>query len=250
MRLATLLIAGALALTAQTVTQTTLVPECTRDFTLTAVGSDTAIDNRKLACNYWRLVYANDGFTALTLVVQSGELSGTFNTWQGAVKFGINPNTSTVAGETEFRGYFPYARVSLVAATGTGTVQGKLMGWRTQPTTQGFIACDDSKKLDMSSATTTEIIPASGTLPIYICQMSVVSGGATTATLKYGTGTNCGTGTTSLSPAWDWTAQTGISEGSGVGVIYKVPAGNALCATNSGSVNLHVHAAYTYGIAQ
>jgi hypothetical protein len=64
-------------------------------------------------------------------------------------------------------------------------------------------------------------------------------------TFKRGTGSNCGTGTTTISNAWDLTAQVGFSGGSGVGAIFdNQNAGDALCVTNSAAVNLHIFVRY------
>lgn len=109
----------------------------------------------------------------------------------------------------------------------------------------GLITCDNYAKLDMTTATTTEIVALAASKIIYICSYSLFSNGTTTGTIKYGTGTNCGTGTTSLSPAWEFTAQTGIARGTGIGMVMKNISANALCVTNSAAVNLHAEITYT-----
>lgn len=124
------------------------------------------------------------------------------------------------------------ANAQYVGANGSGNMK-------------GIIGCDNSAFLDMSTATTTQIIALSGSLSVYICSIAMEAGGTTTATLKYGTGSNCVTGTTSLGAAWEWTTQTGISRGSGLGMLYKTPASQAVCITNSQAVNLHVEITYT-----
>ncbi len=92
-----------------------------------------------------------------------------------------------------------------------------------------------SKPISQTSASTVEIIPLVATKSIYITSFDFMSGGTLNATLVYGTGTNCGTGTTALTGAYPLIAQAGISKGNGVGIILVVPVSNAVCLTASGS---------------
>lgn len=105
--------------------------------------------------------------------------------------------------------------------------------------------CDSQAFLDMTTATTTEIVALTASQKVYVCYWLAESNGTTVMTLKRGTGTNCATGTASISPAWDLTAQVGFSGGSGLGAIFdNQTAGNALCVTSSAAVNLHVYVRY------
>lgn len=110
---------------------------------------------------------------------------------------------------------------------------------------KGLIACDNTAILEMTTATTTQIVAASGSTAVYVCGVSVQTGGASTVTMKHGTGSNCGTGTTTLSPAWEIVANSGIVEGGGLGMVYKTTASQALCFTSSAAVNVHIHVSYT-----
>ena len=87
-----------------------------------------------------------------------------------------------------------------------------------------------------AAASTTQQIAAITIDSIYVCgyQMSQV---ATAGTLQwvYGTGANCGTGTTNLTGAMGVTASQPISYSVGVGYVMKVPTGNALCLTTTGA---------------
>ena len=65
-----------------------------------------------------------------------------------------------------------------------------------------------------------------------------MSAGTLNATIVYGTGTNCGTGTTSLTGAYPLIAQAGISKGNGMGIVLVIPVSNAVCVTTSGSSQL------------
>ena len=68
---------------------------------------------------------------------------------------------------------------------------------------------------------------------------------STNSKLVYGTGTNCGTGLVSLTPAFALAFGTSVSAGGGLGYLIKVPAGNALCVNNSSSSGVNVLVSYT-----
>lgn len=148
-------------------------------------------------------------------------------------------------------------RVTDVASGTTGIApptQAAYIGGVTSGATGGFltglILCDSQGYLDMTTATTTEIAPLVASRTVYICSIVAMANGTTVMTFKRGTGSNCGTGTASISPAFDLTAQVGFTLGNGAGVVLG-PAGagtvggattsaNAVCVTSSAAVNLHV----------
>lgn len=131
-------------------------------------------------------------------------------------------------------------------AGGVQTIQGDAAGTPVPVTLSSLVACTLNQSLNMTTATTTQIVAASGSNKIYICSYAMEAGGTTTGTIVYGTGSDCGSGTTALSAAYEWTAQTGIARGSGLGTIMRTPASQALCITNSQAVNLHVDVSYAY----
>ncbi|HEX2656206.1 MAG TPA: hypothetical protein VHN11_21495 [Xanthobacteraceae bacterium] len=109
----------------------------------------------------------------------------------------------------------------------------------------GIIQADASAKIDISTATTTQLVALSSGKKIYITNYKVIAGGTGNFKFVYGTGTNCGTGTTDLEGANNLTAQAGSVAGSGLGPVLVVPASNALCATTSAAVQMSGHVAYT-----
>lgn len=102
----------------------------------------------------------------------------------------------------------------------------------------------NSAAISGASAATVQLVALSGSLKIYVTSFDVISAGAGNFTLVYGTGTNCGTGTTPLTGAYPLVAQAGIAKGSGAGPILVVPAGNALCWTNSAAVQMSGSVSY------
>lgn len=161
-------------------------------------------------------------------------LMGNGATGTGSPRVTLSNDSSAIAvkGEGATGSAVP-SGAQYIAGNGTGNLT-------------GIVVCDNFAKLDMTTATTTEIVALSGSTIVYVCQETIVSNGTSTVTRKYGTGTNCGTGTTSSGAAWDLTAQTGVSRGSGVGYIAKTGAtGQALCYTSSAAVNVHIEIAYS-----
>ncbi len=109
----------------------------------------------------------------------------------------------------------------------------------------GVIQADNSAAISISTATTTQLIALSASKKIYVTAWDVIAAGTGAITLEYGTGTNCGTGTTALTGSYILIAQTGISKGGGLGPVLVVPAGNALCALTSAAVQMSGSVAYT-----
>lgn len=108
------------------------------------------------------------------------------------------------------------------------------------------IYCSESAFLNMTTATTTQLVALTASQIIYVCSYAFEAAGATNAKLVYGTGTNCATGTTDATPTWEWTAQTGINRNSGGGnIVTKTAVSNAICASSSAAVNLKVEISYT-----
>jgi hypothetical protein len=101
-----------------------------------------------------------------------------------------------------------------------------------------------SAVVNITTATTTQIVPLSGTTSIYICggvlTLGPSSGTADTATIVYGTGANCATGLTALSGALGAGNNTSVASPIAVsltssGIFTSAPAGKALCLTSAGA---------------
>lgn len=98
------------------------------------------------------------------------------------------------------------------------------------------IQASSSVPINISGATTTQLIALSSAKAIFVTSWDVMAGGTGNITLEYGTGASCGTGTTTLTGAYPLVAQAGIAKGNGMGPILVVPPGNALCALTSAAV--------------
>lgn len=127
----------------------------------------------------------------------------------------------------------------------TAPTRATLAGAQSGANMVSLIQANASAAISVSTATTTQIVALSSSLKIYVTSFDVIAGGTGNITFVYGTGSNCGTGTTSLTGAYNLTAQAGIAKGNGLGPVLVVPASNALCVTTSAAVQMSGSVAYT-----
>ena len=97
----------------------------------------------------------------------------------------------------------------------------------------------------MSTATTTQAIALVAGKSIYICGFVVNAGGTTTARLVQGTGLNCATGLTNMTPAFNLATGGNVTLGGAVGQVLKSSSGSAVCVTNSAAIALNILVIYT-----
>jgi hypothetical protein len=122
--------------------------DCVIAFNFTIAGSTggtSGFNNIPVGCNSWQIAYTSNGFSGLTLTVQSALntsatpqtgacVPGSWGTLGGTATFGANPNTSTTAASALIQSYAanfaPCVRVTLSGLTGSGNVGGILLGYR------------------------------------------------------------------------------------------------------------------------
>ena len=80
-------------------------------------------------------------------------------------------------------------------------------------------------------AAATRIIQVPTGKQIVVTTLSQAPVATSVVTYTYGTGTNCGTGTGSLTGAMTFAAGQEVNLGNGVGPVMIVPPGNDLCVT-------------------
>jgi hypothetical protein len=119
------------------------------------------------------------------------------------------------------------------------------VGARTSGGLTGFIGCDSNIVYDASTNGSTQLVALSGGTSIYVCAYSILAAGTVNVELDYGTGSNCGTGTTKITPAYQLTAQAGMVESSPFFNGMKAPAGNALCAKTNAAIAVQIRVSYT-----
>src|SRR4051812_48665084 len=101
-------------------------------------------------------------------------------------------------------------------------------------------ACGNAVIYDNTTVNSTQLLALSSTNGIYICGYSIFAGGTANVDLRYGTGTNCATGATKITPAYQLTAQTGIVDGASEFRGLYVPTGKALCINSSVGIAVQV----------
>jgi hypothetical protein len=97
--------------------------------------------------------------------------------------------------------------------------------------------CQQSAIYDASTSGSTKLVTGAGNTRIFVCGFDFFSGGTVSLKLVYGTGGTCGTGTASITPAFQFVAQTGIVDPSAYWRgLTVVPAGNDLCINASSGI--------------
>ena len=99
--------------------------------------------------------------------------------------------------------------------------------------------------INVSTDVTVELVPKLDTMATYVTHFNFVAAGTTNVTLVQGTGANCGTGQTSLTGAYNLTAQSGIAAGGGRGAVLIGLPGRAICIINSAVVQVSGAVSYT-----
>jgi hypothetical protein len=121
------------------------------------------------------------------------------------------------------------------AATGAAVpASARYTGFNASGNLVGGIICDNSAIYDASTTGSTQLVALSSGKVIYVCGFSFYVGGtATNVKLVYGTGTNCATGSTSMTPAYQIVANDGIVDNHTFGNSLKTAVSNALCINAS-----------------
>lgn len=109
-----------------------------------------------------------------------------------------------------------------------------------------MFGCNQSAQYDASTNGATRLVPAATNKQIYVCGWNFNSAGTVNVNLEYGTGGTCGTGTVNITPAFQFTAQTGNTDHLPVYTgIKPVPLLNDLCINTSAGVAVQAIVYYT-----
>ena len=177
--------------------------------------------------------------TATNLSTNTAQINGV-TPLMGNGATGTGSQRVTVANDSAARA------VGGEGAVGSAAPSGAVMsGARSGANMVELTQASASVPINVSTATTTQLVALSGGTQIRVTSFDVIAGGTGNITFVYGTGTNCGTGTTPLTGTYPLTAQAGIAKGSGLGPILTVPSGNALCVTTSAAVQMSGSVSYT-----
>lgn len=134
-----------------------------------------------------------------------------------------------------------------VAATGGAPpANAVLMGDISSGTINGIIHCDNTAIYDASTNGSTQLVALTSSQTIYVCGYSFgVGGTATNVKLVYGTGSNCATGATNITPAYQLAANGGIVDRAPYYNGMKTAASNALCINASAANAVQAVVYYT-----
>lgn len=167
-------------------------------------------------------IFPVDPATGTALTVPS---SGNGTSDSGTTRVAVISNNSAVAGFG-------------VGATGSGVPANAVFhGAQGTSTLVGDVTCESTATYDASTSGRTQLVAISGSTTIYVCGYEIMVGGtATNVGLQRGTGSACGTGTASLTPAWQFAVNGGkVSPFPTHGYLFKTNSGDALCVNTSGA---------------
>lgn len=109
-----------------------------------------------------------------------------------------------------------------------------------------MFGCNQSAQYDASTSGNTRLVIGVAGKQIYVCGFNFFSNGTVNPSLVYGTGGTCGSGTGSVTPAFELGAQTGIVDHLPVYTgLPPVPASNDLCIKTNGAVAVQAIVYYT-----
>ena len=161
-------------------------------------------------------------------VLENGQRGDVQLTTTGAVKATLMLNNSDTAAQILADNVDGVATSS---TTNKLTVLNRAYSYNGSTWDRNF-TCPFSAVINVSAAATTQLVALASSQIIRVCSF-VISGdtAATTATFVYGTGANCGTGTTSLTGAMRMPDEGSIALSGMNGSLFRTIASNALCLT-------------------
>lgn len=124
---------------------------------------------------------------------------------------------------------------------------GLLLAMSAAPAQQ--LGCTSNAQYDASTNGATRIFTANATSPrqVFICGYTINVGAvATNVGFSYGTGTNCGTGTTAITPAYVLAAGGQMFDDAGIWHGLTVPAGKDVCIVTSAGNPVQAILYYVY----
>jgi len=193
-------------------------------FNLAQVAGATVATGNGTASGSLRVSLASDS-TGTTVATQ-----GT------AANLNVRTDTSGATGAA------PPARAEYTGGLGSGATAGFLIG---------FPVCDSFANVNVSTATTTLIVTGVSGRHVRICSLSLVTAAANNVALISGTGATCGTGTTGMNggttaaSGWNFAANGGLTQGSGLGAINQTNAtGDSVCVITSAATQLSGRLSY------
>lgn len=177
-------------------------PTCAQTGTITSATVGTSLNNRttnSTACALWRLEYWYTGFSAVTVQLEGAPDNGSGAPGSFAAMgstftlYGANPCSASGSCNIVVQAYFPWVRLNVTTATGSGSIRYKLVG---------FDSANAQNRLGTPGApgatgATGPVGPApagTGVVNVTAGVAGLVSGSASDCVLVDGTSGSCGSG--------------------------------------------------------
>lgn len=93
--------------------------------------------------------------------------------------------------------------------------------------------CPSTATISVTTGNTTQLVALASSQIIRVCSFILTESLAGTAKFVYGTGSNCGTGTTDITAAMALATNGSLALSSGNGSLFRTIASNALCLTSA-----------------
>jgi hypothetical protein len=191
-----------------------------------------------------RVVIATDQPNLTTpLNVNTTQISGSAisTAATGVQKVGVVGNAGGAVDAAT--GAAPPANALYIAGLKSGATGGFLTG---------ITACDLDANVNISTATTTLLITGVSGRQARICSINLVNAAADNVAIIEGTGATCGTGSagmaggTTAASGWNFAANGGLTQGTGIGeVMTTATTGDSVCLVTSAATQLSGHIKYT-----
>lgn len=204
-----------------------------------ATQSIVGYDNRAQNCTTWQLVGQTQGVSTVSIEldqapIAAGDVPGSWAVWANPAPGTVFPIATTGTLQASAFSYQPWVSVNLNSAGGTGTVYGRVYGWRPQAG-QDMTAPGNSVVIagfafrHISTATNTQMKSTPGTLHT----VTVNGGTAGVVTVVDTSASNCSGGTTLA------VIET-IGTTNPVTLTYDAATANGLCVTTAAASDVTV----------
>jgi hypothetical protein len=212
-------------------------------------GASVAVSNGTAATSL-RVTVASDSTGTLAGVTTVGTVTNLTNLPNEGQQTAANSISVTPDTDNDATGATGAAPPGEVVDVG-----GRTSGADTTGLMTGITVCDSSVPVNIATATTTLVITGVANRHWRICSLNLVAGAAQGVALITGTGATCGTSTAAVNggttgaTGWQFAANGGLTQGSGIGEIMssKVTGGatgDSLCIVTSTTGQLSGNISY------
>ena len=98
------------------------------------------------------------------------------------------------------------------------------------------VNCGQTAIYDASTNGKTQLVPAVAGRTTYVCGYTIFAAGTVSVSLASGTGTNCGTTSTNITPAYEMTVSSSVTDGTDILRGLKGNSGEELCLVTTAGI--------------